>query len=176
MSAAESAGTAVGNRLLQLAGMIFAGLLAGTVMALGVNAYWLKPQRESAQLRYETMIDITKLFTLQENYFKAKGVYADGLDTLLTIAPDRDEIKARLARHVDMATLAVVGGPKKFKVEANALDADRTLVKLKGPVEQIVRNDTDVRITEASSSAGGTYGKPVAPAAPAAKPAKPRSR
>jgi hypothetical protein len=173
MSAAEPTGT---TKRLQLIGMIAAGLAVGAAGTAGAWYVWLKPQLDDARVRAATLEDISHLFGLQNDYMKAKGVYADGLDALLSTDPGREAFKARLASHVDMSTLAVVGGPKKFKIEANALDKERTLIKLKGPVEnRFGKQDVDIPLTEATSSAGGGYGLPVAPA-PAAPASKPRAR
>lgn len=160
MSAAPTPGTG-SVRPLQLAGYILAGLAFGAAAAYGARRMILNPQRETARVRYETMMDVTRLYDLQEQYFKANGVYADGLDALLTLVPDREAFKKRMASHLDMTTIAIVGGPKKFRVEANALDKDRSLIKLRGPILPSVKKDADLRITEASSSAGGNYGAPV---------------
>lgn len=114
---------------------LLAGLVVGGLCAAGGWWFWLKPQRAVARMRYETMQDVSTLFGLQLHYFKVKGVYAPDLDTLLALSPDRDEFKARMAGHLDMSTLAVVGDAERFKVEANVLDKDRTLIKIKGPIE-----------------------------------------
>lgn len=112
-----------------------AGLAVGALGAAGGWWLWLKPQRDVARLRYETMQDVSTLFGLQRHYKEAKGVYAPDLDALLTLSPDRDAFKARMARHLDLNTIAIVGGTDTFKVEANVLDPDRTLIRIKGPIE-----------------------------------------
>lgn len=113
---------------------VAAGLVVGGLAAAG--GWWiaLKPARETAERRYSTMQEISTLYGLQLQYKQLKGVYAGDLDALLSLMPDRDAFKARLAAHVDMNTLAVVGDAEKFKIEANVLDKERTLVRLKGPV------------------------------------------
>jgi hypothetical protein len=140
-----------------------AGIAVSALGAAGTWSLYLKPIRTDAVMLSETLIDVTTLFALQLKYQKARGVYANDLDTLLTLSPDRDALKARLTRNVDMTTLAVVGDAKKFKIEANVLDRDRTLIKLKGPVEDVVKRP-EPKMTEASSEAGGgsEIGKPLA--------------
>ncbi|MDE2510039.1 MAG: hypothetical protein KGL74_02855 [Elusimicrobia bacterium] len=160
MTSAEATGTN-SVRPLQLAAYIAAGLAVGAAAAFGARKAWLNPQQEAANVRYETLMDVTKLYDLQEEYFKAHGVYADGLDTLLTSVPDREAFKKRMASHLDLTTIAIVGGPKKFRVEANALDKDRSLIKLRGPILPHEKSDADIRFTEASTSAGGNDGAPV---------------
>jgi hypothetical protein len=110
------------------------GLVLGALCAAGGWRFWLRPQRRTAEMRYETMQDVSTLFGLQLHYFKVKGAYAPDLDTLLTLSPDREAFKARMAEHLDLNTLAVVGDAEHFKVEANVLDKDRTLIKIKGPI------------------------------------------
>lgn len=113
---------------------VAAGLALGALGAAGGWWFWLKPQRDLARVRYETFQDVSTLFSLQLHYKKVKGVFAPDLDALLTLSPDRDAFKARMADHLDMNTIAVVGDADKFKVEANVLDKDRTLIRLKGPI------------------------------------------
>jgi len=110
-----------------------AGVLVGVAGAAGGWWLWLKPQREAAHLRYEAMMDVLKLYDLQVKHKQARGAYADGLETLLASTGEREAIKARLAAHVDMNTIAVVNMGEKFRVEVNVLDPDRTLMKIKGP-------------------------------------------
>lgn len=114
---------------------VAAGLTLGTLIAAGGWWFWLKPQRDVARLRYETMMDVSTLFGLQRHFKEVKGVYAPDLDTLLTLSPDRDAFKARMAGHLDLTTIAVVGSTDAFKIEANVLDPDRTLIRIKGPIE-----------------------------------------
>ena len=163
MSAAESTKSPNSAKRLQLAAFIVAGIAVGAAGAVGVWSVWLKPLRDDAQIRTETVQDTSKLFGLQLQYFQAQGAYANDLDTLLALDPDRAAFKAHMARHLDMSTIAVVGNAKKFKIEANALDKDRTLIKLKGPVFEQDTTEADIRMTEASSSAGGDAGVPLAP-------------
>ena len=113
-----------------------AGLALGAAGAAVGWRVWLKPRRQESELRYETLRDITALFGLQLSYKIAKGTYANDLDALLTITPNSAALKARLAAHVDLSTLAVVGNAEKFKIEANVRDKDRTLMKLKGPLHE----------------------------------------
>lgn len=114
---------------------IAAGLAVGALGAAGGWWFWLKPQRDVARLRYETMQDVSTLFGLQRHYKEVRGAYAPDLDALLTLSPDRDAFKAHMAQHLDLNTIAVVGSTDAFKIEANVLDSDRTLIRIKGPIE-----------------------------------------
>ncbi|MBI4371270.1 MAG: hypothetical protein HY552_03115 [Elusimicrobia bacterium] len=124
----------------RLSALVLAAAAAGLAAGLGAGALvWrlrLEPRYEAALRRYETVQDVMALYGLQERYKRAWGVYADGLDALLSIAPDGPALRARMAGHLDLATLAVVGGADRFKIEANALDGERTLVRVRGPVAQ----------------------------------------
>lgn len=113
---------------------IAVGLAVGALAAFGGWRLWLKPREINARKRYETVRDVASLYALQLTYKKRTGRYADGLDALLAIAQNRDAVKARLARNADLSTLTVVGDAEKFKIEANVLDEERTLVKIKGPL------------------------------------------
>jgi hypothetical protein len=86
------------------------------------------------QKRYESTIDIAKLYGLQLSYKRAKGTYANDLASLLSVEPDAAALKASLAANVDMTTLAVVGDAAKFKIELNVLDPVRTPIKIRGPI------------------------------------------
>jgi len=134
--------------------------------AVGLAATWylyLAPIQADAIKLSETVIDISNLYGLQMRYKESNKSYANDLETLLAMTPDREAFKARLARNVDMTTLAVVGDAKKFKLEANVLDRERTLVRLRGPVVDPVAT-AEPKMTEASGQAGGgiELGKPVA--------------
>lgn len=142
-----------------------AGLAVGAVGA-GVGwQVWLKPQRELAQLRFDTMNDVLKMYGLQTAYKQAHGTYANDLETLLASSPDRAAFKARLASHVDINTVAVVNEGAKFKIEVNVLDKDRTLVKIKGPPPEFVPRDAPKNIVEPGQAVDGDAGKPVLPPA-----------
>ena len=119
-------------------------IAAGAVAGLGLGAgYWhvvVKPQNALQQKRFESTIDLAKLYGLQLTYKKTKGTYANDLDSLLTLSPDGAALKASLAANADMTTLAVVGDAKKFKIELNVLDDVRTPIKVKGPFPTNVRS------------------------------------
>lgn len=117
------------------------------VTALGAGGAWkfyLQPKKADADLRFATMNDLSTLFALQLQYKKDHGVYANEVDELITEAPDRAALKARLAAHVDTATIAIRGDADKFKIELNMLDAQRTLFKIKGPIESPRRSTATV--------------------------------
>jgi hypothetical protein len=113
---------------------VAAGLAIG---AAGAAAWWrlsYLPARAIVQRRYQSTLDIAKLYGLQLSYKRVKGTYANDLGSLLLVDPDGRALKANLAANVDMNTLAVVGDANKFKIELNVLDPDRTLIKIKGPI------------------------------------------
>lgn len=116
--------------LRALAGSAAAGL---ALAAVGWYAI-IKPDQALVQKRYESTIDIARLYGLQVAHKKAKGAYASDLDALLALAPDGAALRASLAANVDMTTLAVVGDANKFKIELNVLDPERTSIKVRGPV------------------------------------------
>src|SRR5579859_7611318 len=124
------------ERLLSAAALRAAGasLLVGLAGAAAAWRVWLVPREEAWRKRSETAQDVLKLYGLQMSYKKAKGVYANDAASLLSLAPDAAERKARMAEHLDLSTLAVVGDARRFKIEANVLDAERTLVSIRGPI------------------------------------------
>ena len=113
---------------------MMAGVVAGLAVAAGGWWRYLRPQREIAQIRYDTLQDLMSLYALQVAHHKSAGTYANSLDALLAGAKDASVLKARLAKHVDLNTVTVVGNAEKFKLEVNALDGERSLIKVKGPV------------------------------------------
>jgi hypothetical protein len=150
-------------------------LATGAAAAGGGWWFWLKPHQELARVRFETDSDVLKLYGLQLRYKKAKGTYASDLDALLSLEPDAAARKARMADHMDLATLTIVGDAKKFKIEANVLDAERTLVKIRGPIQDRPAPRSEANVRETGIGPGGD-GLPVAPAQAPAPTAAPRAR
>ena len=140
-----------------------AGLAVGALGAAGGYYVWLRPQRALAQLRYDAMNDVLKLYGLQTDYQKAHGAYANDLETLLAFSGQRDALWQRLASHVDMNTIAVVNEGAKFRVEVNVRDADRTLIKIKGPPPEFVPRSAPKVIEHGVPSALPDAGAPVLP-------------
>jgi hypothetical protein len=132
---------------------------AGTAAAWHL---WLRPQRDVAALRAAALNDVGRLYALQLKYRQARGAYASDLDSLLSAADDRADFKTRLSSHVDLNTLAVVGDASRFRIEANVLDADRTLLKIKGPVRtyRVAPSPADLPTALPATSDGA----PIAPA------------
>ena len=114
--------------------ILAAALLAGGLGSTAGWLLWIKPQRDAAELRYRTVQDVAALFELQLRYRRTTGTFASNLNALLSLSPSGASMKAAMGRHLDLATLAIVGDPRRFKIEANVLDAERTLIKVKGPI------------------------------------------
>jgi hypothetical protein len=110
------------------------GVAVGLPIAAAYQHLRIKPQLEANQKRYQATIDVAKLYALQISYKKVRGTYANDLDSLLAYAPNGAALKANLAANADLSTLAVDGDKVKFKIELNVLDADRTPIKLQGPL------------------------------------------
>jgi hypothetical protein len=116
--------------------VIAGGVLAGAV-ATGVWwKYSLVPDQALVQKRYQSTMDIARMYGLQLAYKRAHGTYANDFASLLSVAPEAAELKASLAANVDMNTLTVVGDANKFKIELNVLDSERTPIRVKGPVAE----------------------------------------
>lgn len=105
--------------------------VAGT--ALGWTL-WLKPQQITAQRRFQTHQALMRLHDMQMAYRASRGTFANDLDSLLASAPDGPRVRAILHANADDATLTVVGDANKFRLEANVLDPERTVVKIRGPM------------------------------------------
>jgi hypothetical protein len=137
MSDAAASGTWL-QRLLSARTLttVAAGLLIGLGAAFVGRRVWLAPKKEIARRRFETARDVMRLYGLQLRYKKEKGVYANDLDSLLSVDPDAAELSAGFADHLDTTTLEIDGSSTTFRIEANVLDAERTLVKIKGPVPE----------------------------------------
>lgn len=113
---------------------VAAGLALGTAVA---GAWWkiyVVPEQALVRKRYQSTMDIARMYGLQLSYKRAHGTYANDFASLLSIDPDGAALKASLAANVDMNTLTVVGDANKFKIELNVLDPDRTPIRVKGPV------------------------------------------
>lgn len=118
------------RRLAFIALSIILGLFAAEV---GRRLY-LKPLRAIADLRYQSHLGLMRLYDLQMAYHGAYGTFANDLETLLASAPDGAKLRAQLKASVDLDTVAVIGDAKRFRLEVNVLDAERTSVKLRGPL------------------------------------------
>ncbi len=143
--------------------LLFGALILGAAASGAAWQIWLKPLRVAQRQRFETTKDVLELYGLQLKYARAHGFYAGDLDALLALAPDGAARKARMAGHLDLTTLAVVGDAKKFKIEANVLDDDRTLIKIMGPIVDRPWSPKAGPTLEETGSAVGQNGLPVAP-------------
>lgn len=117
----------------------FLGLLAAVfvLVAAGTGGYYyvaMKPLRALVQKRVDTHNLLMKLYDLQLGYRAKYGAYANDLETLLASSPEGPAVRARLQANVDMNTLTVVGDSERFRLEANVLDPQRTILKLRGPL------------------------------------------
>lgn len=132
---------------------VLAGAIAGGAITGGYWRFSVKPKLEAAQKLYNATMDMWALYDLQMESKKSAGTYANGLDALLAKAKDGRALKTRLAGHVDLNTITIVGDAEKFKVELNILDADRTLIKIHGPLDRSIWGGTAAApLPEASSS------------------------
>jgi hypothetical protein len=116
--------------------------ILAAAIALGAGSfaatYFLvyAPARATAKRRYDAQMAMLKLYDLQTAYRAARGTYAGSLEELLASSPEGPALRAELAANADINTLTVVGDEEKFKLEANVLDSERTLIKIKGPLEE----------------------------------------
>jgi hypothetical protein len=103
---------------------------AGTAVAYQV---WLKPLRAIAERRYGTQEALMRLYDLQLAYRASHGAFANDLETLVGSAPDAEKVRAKLRANADYSTLVVKGDAEKFRLEANVLDPQRTIIRFRGP-------------------------------------------
>jgi hypothetical protein len=140
-SAQPAAPAPAPSKLASLASPKALKILAISI-ALGVGSfaatYFLVygPARATAKRRYDAQMAMLKLYDLQTAYRAARGTYAGSLEELLASSPEGPALRAELAANADINTLTVVGDEEKFKLEANVLDSERTLIKIKGPLEE----------------------------------------
>jgi hypothetical protein len=119
------------------------GVVVSAAVGAAAAAGWWRvvdvPAQALLRKRYESTLDIVKMYGLQLSYKRAKGTYANDLASLLSVDPDGAALQANLAANVDMSTLAVDGDARKFKIELNVLDPERTLIKIQGPIPRRAR-------------------------------------
>lgn len=113
-------------------------VLALAALAIAGAAGWwrlqAKPEFDTLMLHANVTQDLFALYDLQMAYRDKYGAFADDLELLLKTAPDGGTaLRARLHAHAHAETLVVAGDAEKFKLEANARDAARTLIRVKGP-------------------------------------------
>ncbi|UPT73097.1 MAG: hypothetical protein M0D55_14510 [Elusimicrobiota bacterium] len=110
--------------------------LSVSLLSLAYGAFVWKtyfvPQKTAAEVRYRSHNALMRLYDLQLSRHKAQGAFANDLDTLLAGAPDAEKLREELKATTDINTLAVIGDAEKFRLEANVLDSERTLVKFRG--------------------------------------------
>lgn len=110
---------------------------AGALALAGVVGWWFlvsKPEYDVIMLRANATSDLFALYDLQMAHQRSRGAFADDLEVLLKTAPDGGTaLRARLQAHTHLDTLVVAGGAADFKLEANVRDAERTLLRVKGP-------------------------------------------
>lgn len=118
-----------------LAGKSLVALVVAGVLGVCAHYYLsIKPQYEALMLRAQTTQDLFGLYTLQTAYHKRHGAYADDFEALVRTAPDGGKaLRASLQAHSHLDTMVVAGDAEKFKLEANVRDAERTLIRVKGP-------------------------------------------
>lgn len=111
-------------------------LVAGALItAAWLGIVWkteLVPIRAAADVRFRSHNALMRLYELQLKHHKANGTFAGDLETLLAGVPDAEKLREELKATTDINTLAVIGDAQKFRLEANVLDAERTLVKFRG--------------------------------------------
>jgi hypothetical protein len=106
----------------------------GTAIAGAWWKIWVVPEQAIIHKRYQSTMDIARMYGLQLTYKRAHGTFANDFASLLTVEPDAAALKASLAANIDMTTLTVVGDEKRFKIELNVLDAERTPIRIRGPI------------------------------------------
>ena len=143
--------------------LMIGALALGTAAAGAGWIFWLKPRQDDARLHFDTAADVLALYGLEQRYKQAKGVYASDLDALLAQEPDAAARKARMGVYIDLSTLTVVGDAQKFKIEANVLDAGRTLIKIRGPLPDRPKQRTEASLPPEIGLSVGADGRPIAP-------------
>lgn len=117
-------------KMLAYSAVVFA-LAAGGLFAWRQAV--LVPMREIALKRRGTHDVLIRLYDLQMAHHARTGTFAGDLESLLAAAPDAQAIRAAIKANADPNTLTVVGDDDSFKLEANVLDPQRTIVRFRGP-------------------------------------------
>ena len=115
-------------------GFLLLSLACGAVGTAAGWTLWLKPQQAIAQKRYQTHQALMRLYDMQMAYRNGRGTFANDLDSLLASASDGARVREILHANADDGTLTVVGDAQKFRLEANVLDPERTVIKIRGPM------------------------------------------
>lgn len=118
-------------RNLIIIGLAAAVAVAGSAVFKKVV---LGPELALAEKRLHSHEGLMRLYDLQLEYRKGHEAYANDLETLLATAPDGAQLREKLKATTDFSTLAVIGDEDRFRLEANILDPQRTLVKIRGPL------------------------------------------
>ena len=115
-------------------GFLMLALGCGAAGTAAGWALWLKPQQTIAERRYQTHQALMRLYDMQMVYRAGRGTFANDLDSLLASAQDGAKVRAILHANADEGTLTVTGDAQRFRLEANVLDPERTVIKIRGPM------------------------------------------
>lgn len=133
-NAPESYFAAYKRRVVSPASLAAIGISTALSIAgvAGFHTFFIKPRRAIIATRYNSHVALMRLYKLQLSYHAAHGTFASTLETLLSSTPDGAQLREQLKATTDITTLAVIGDASRFRLEANILDPERTLVKFRG--------------------------------------------
>lgn len=143
--------------------LLVAALTLLSAAGAGFGYYWLelKPKIDAADKRFVTVRAVMRLYGLQKTHKQRFGTYANDLNALLRLMPNGESFKSEVASSLDLNTLTVVGNAEQFKIEANMLDAERTLVKIRGPIPEGPPDEEEDPEFGAESGMGEGDGAPI---------------
>ncbi|MBI2385070.1 MAG: hypothetical protein HYV14_03540 [Elusimicrobia bacterium] len=119
------------TRAMVMVALVLAVAAAGSAV---YKKLVLQPELALAEMRFHSHEGLMRLYDLQMEYRRTHETYANDLETLLAAAPDGAQLREKLKATMDISTLAVIGDADRFRLEANILDPQRTLVKIRGPL------------------------------------------
>lgn len=111
-------------------GWALAAVFAAAWFGLVVIGPGLARMRLLAQAR----IGLKSLAYLEEQDRLRSGAYTADLAQLLGSTTEAAEIGRGIPFYVDRATIRLTAGPDSYSIEAEALDRERTLMRIEGPV------------------------------------------
>jgi uncharacterized RDD family membrane protein YckC len=132
------AGTRVVEDEPRSPGFRTASSAAAWIMGIGLAAAWVGlvvvgPGLARMRLLANARIGLKSLAHLEEKHHDQTGAYTPDLDRLLSFDPEAREIAPALPLYVNVGSIRLSGGKDSYAVEAEALDDERTRLRLQGP-------------------------------------------
>lgn len=108
----------------------------GLALVLAASTFFLvvvAPGLARMKLLARARVGLRSLAYEEEQYKKARGVYTADVDELLRASPDSAKIGRSVSFYLNRATIRITADRGAYTIEAQALDQERTPMRVSGP-------------------------------------------